>query len=85
MILNLTYTNRDFDTSNQVKSRSMNFQSDLGATSLYTRSFYHLVNALTGITDVYTKEKFYLRLADLLSSLPPRILKSNILHNLTSR
>ncbi len=58
MILDLTYISRNFYVSNQVKCRPMYLLSDLNATGLYIRDFYHLVNTLTHKADIRIKEKF---------------------------
>ncbi len=54
MILDLTYTNRDLYTFNQVRFR-LTYLSGLGATGFYTRGFGHLVNALIDKADIRTR------------------------------
>ncbi len=49
MISDLTYTSRDFYTSNHVRSMSTYSLSGLGTTGLHTKGFCHLVNTLTPI------------------------------------
>ena len=52
MISNLAYTNRDFYTSNQVRSGPKYALSGLTDIVLYTRDFHHLVNTLTSTESI---------------------------------
>ena len=85
IILNLTYTSKNFYISNQVRFRSVCSPSGLSVTGLHIRDFYYFVNTLTDKIYIYIKEKFELYLARLLSILLLRIFKSTTSHNLTNR
>lgn len=53
------------------------YLSGLDITDLYTRRFYHLVNALSSQTDIRTREKSQLYLAYFLFLLPLGVFESN--------
>ncbi len=56
MILILAYTSKSFYTSNQVRFRPMYLLLGLSATNLYTKSFCHLINAITNKTNIFIRK-----------------------------
>ena len=66
MISNLAYTSKNLYVSNELKFKPICLLSSLNTISLYTKSFYYLVNTLTytiNTADIYIREKFLLYLA----------------------
>ena len=63
MISDLTYTSKNLYTSNQIKSKPIYLLLGLGAISLYTKSFYYLINIL-----IFTKSIIkFMKLTKLMS------------------
>ena len=58
MILDLTYTSRDFYGFNQGKSKLKRLQLGLNIIGLPIKGFYYWVNALIDKADIFIKEKF---------------------------